>query len=61
MSEPCKLIGESTSFVKKAIGGGLGAKIGGGKFGGGTKEDDEIWNGNERILGIPLSLQGLQK
>ena len=53
------MISESTTFSKNAIGGGLGGKISGHKFGGGTEEDDEIWNGSGRIIGILLSLQGL--
>lgn len=52
------LIGESTELAKKAIGGGFGGMMNG-WFGGGTEEDDEIWNGSGRILGNPLSLRGL--
>ena len=42
LSGPCKLIGESTIFAKKAIDGGLGGMIGGGMFEGETEEDDGI-------------------
>ena len=39
---PTKLIGESTTFTKKVIGGFGGMK--GGCCGGGTQEDDEMLN-----------------
>jgi hypothetical protein len=32
LSAPCKLIGESTKFEKKAISGGFGGTMGGGRF-----------------------------
>ena len=41
---PTKLIGESRTFVKKAIGGFGGMKAG--FCGGGNEEDDEILNGS---------------
>ncbi len=53
LSAPWKLSGESTSFVEKAIGGEFGGIMGGGRFGGGTR-DDEIWNRSGVILGSPL-------
>ena len=60
LSAPCKLISKSITFTKKANNGGFGGIMGGGWFKDGI-EDDEIWNGSGRILGNPLSLQGLQK
>lgn len=42
LSGPCKLIGKSTTFAKKATNEGLGGMIGGGKFKCGTGEDDGI-------------------
>ena len=47
LSTLVKLIGESTTFMKNAIGGFGGMK--GGCCGGGTKEDDEMLNGFGRI------------
>ena len=44
LSTPTKLIGESPTFAKKAIGGFGGMK--GGCCGSGTKEDDEMLNGS---------------
>ena len=54
LSIPIKLISESITFPKKAIGGFFG--ITGGCCGGGIEEDDKILNGSGIILGIPLSL-----
>ena len=54
------MIDESTTFAKKAFGGGFGGMMSG-WFGGETKEDDEMLNESNIILGNPLSLWGLQK
>lgn len=51
-----KLIGEPTTFVKKAIG-----EMMGGWFGGKNEEDEKMLNGSDRILGNPLSLRDLRK
>ena len=74
-SAPIKLMGESTIFVKNAIGGFGGPKGGwhggetvrvcggppSGWMGGRVEEDDEMLNISGWIWGIPLSLCGLWK